>query len=170
MFRRLNMGLLEKFTDIFRERPDEDFDDFYEDAASDYEVPHAARQSRRTRNVSVPKEEKTERFHRLRADSDKVVNIHTTAQVQVVLVKPEQFSEAQGIADNLKMKRTVVLNLESTNRDIARRMLDFLSGVAYAVEGSIKRVANSTYIITPYNVDVLGDDIIDELEHNGMFM
>ena len=90
--------------------------------------------------------------------------------MQVVLVKPEQFSEAPSIADNLKAKRTVVLNLESTNRDIARRLLDFLSGVAYADEGSIKRVANSTYIITPYNVDVLGDDILDELEHNGMFM
>ena len=164
------MGFLDKFTDIFKERPEDDFDDFYEDTSSDFEVPHAARQKRQTREVSVPREERAERIHRFRAESDKVVNIHTTAQVQVILVKPEQFNEAQGIADNLKAKRTVVLNLESTNREIARRMLDFLSGVAYAVEGSIKRVANSTYIITPYNVDVLGDDIIDELEHNGMFM
>lgn len=164
------MGFLDKFTDIFRERPEDDFDDFYEDTSSDFEVPHASRQRRQTREVSVPREERTERIHRSRADSDKVVNIHTTAQVQVILVKPEQFGESQGIADNLKAKRTVVLNLESTNREIARRMLDFLSGVAYAVEGSIKRVANSTYIITPYNVDVLGDDILDELEHNGMFM
>ena len=164
------MGLFDKFTDIFRERPDEDFDDFYEDTSSDFEVSHAARQKRQTREISVPREERTERIHRFRADSDKVVNIHTTAQVQVILVKPEQFAEAQEIADNLKAKRTVVLNLESTNREVARRMLDFLSGVAYAVEGAIKRVANSTYIITPYNVDVLGDDILDELEHNGMFM
>lgn len=164
------MGILDKFTDIFKERPEDDFDDFYEDTSSDFEVPHAARQRRQTREVSVPREEKTERLHRFRAESDKVVNIHTTAQVQVVLVKPEQFSEAQNIADNLKARRTVVLNLESTNRDIARRMLDFLSGVAYAVEGSVRRVANSTYIITPYNVDVLGDDILDELEHSGMFM
>lgn len=164
------MGIMDKFTDIFKERPEDDFDDFYEDNSSDFEVPHAARQRRQTREVSVPREERTERIHRFRGESDKVVNIHTTAQVQVILVKPEQFSEAQGIADNLKAKRTVVLNLESTNREIARRMLDFLSGVAYAVEGSIKRVANSTYIITPYNVDVLGDDILDELEHNGMFM
>ena len=164
------MGILDKFSDIFKERPDEDFDDFYEDNSSDFEVPHAAKQKRSTRDVSVSREEKTERLHRSRADSDKVVNIHTTAQVQVVLVKPEQFSEAQDIADNLKLRRTVVLNLESTNREIARRMLDFLSGVAYAVEGNVRRVANSTYIITPYNVDVLGDDILDELEHNGMFM
>lgn len=164
------MGFMDKFTDIFKERPEDDFDDFYEDNSSDFEMPYASKPSRQTRSVRVPKEEKTERIHRSRAASDKVMNIHTTAQVQVVLVKPEQFSEAPSIADNLKAKRTVVLNLESTNRDIARRLLDFLSGVAYADEGSIKRVANSTYIITPYNVDVLGDDILDELENSGMFM
>ena len=102
-------------------------------------------------------------------NNDKVVNIHTTAQLQVVLVKPERYEEAAQIADNLNERRTVVLNLEGTNRDIARRLLDFLSGVAYANNGQIKRVANSTYIITPYNVDVMGD-LIDELENNGMFM
>ena len=164
------MGFMDKFTDIFKERSEDDFDDFYEDNSSAFEMPYAPKTSRSTRSVKEKKKKKTERTHRSRTASDKVMNIHTTAQVQVVLVKPEQFSEAPSIADNLKAKRTVVLNLESTNRDIARRLLDFLSGVAYADEGSIKRVANSTYIITPYNVDVLGDDILDELEHNGMFM
>ena len=102
------------------------------------------------------------------AASDKVVNIHTTTQLQVVLVKPERFENASEIADHLREKRTVVLNLESTNKDIARRLLDFLSGVAYANEGKIKKVAISTYIITPYNVDILGD-LIDELENNGLY-
>lgn len=101
-------------------------------------------------------------------DPNKVVNIHTTTQLQVVLVKPERFEEAAEIADNLNEKRTVVLNLESANRDVARRLVDFLSGVAYANSGQIKRVANSTFIITPYNVDVMGD-LLDELENNGMF-
>ena len=100
--------------------------------------------------------------------SNKVVNIHTTTQLQVVLVKPELFENASEIADHLRDKRTVVLNLESTNKDIARRLLDFLSGVAYANEGKIKKVAISTYIITPYNVDILGD-LIDELENNGLY-
>ena len=99
---------------------------------------------------------------------NKVVNIHTTTQLQVVLVKPERFENASEIADHLREKRTVVLNLESTNKDIARRLLDFLSGVAYANEGKIKKVAISTYIITPYNVDILGD-LIDELENNGLY-
>lgn len=99
---------------------------------------------------------------------NKVVNIHATTQLQVVLVKPERFENASEIADHLREKRTVVLNLESTNKDIARRLVDFLSGVAYANEGKIKKVANSTYIITPYNVDILGD-LIDELENNGLY-
>lgn len=100
--------------------------------------------------------------------SDKVVNINTTTQLAVVLVKPDRFEAAAEIADHLKDKRTVVLNLEQTNKDIARRLVDFLSGVAYANEGKIKKVANSTYIITPYNVDIMGD-LIDELENSGMY-
>ena len=103
-----------------------------------------------------------------RNDPNKVVNINTTAQLQVVLAKPESFEEAKAVADNLNEKRTVVLNLESANRDVARRLVDFLSGVAYANGGQFKRVANRTFIITPYNVDVMGD-LLDELENNGMF-
>jgi cell division inhibitor SepF len=103
-----------------------------------------------------------------RNPEDKVVNIHTTAQLQVVLAKPEKFEEVREIADNLNEKRTVVLNLESVSKDVARRLIDFLTGVAYANNGQIKRVANSTFIITPYNVDVMGD-LLDELENNGMF-
>jgi cell division inhibitor SepF len=106
------------------------------------------------------------------ADSErrgnKVVNIHTTTQLQVVLVKPERFENAAEIADHLREKRTVVLNLEQTNKDVSRRVLDFLSGAAYANEGKVKKVALNTYIITPYNVDILGD-LIDELENNGLY-
>ncbi len=100
---------------------------------------------------------------------NKVVNIHATTQLKVVLVKPERFENASEIADHLKEKRTVVVNLESTNKDIARRLIDFLSGVTYANEGKIKRVAANTYIITPYHVDIMGD-LIDELESSGLYL
>ena len=108
--------------------------------------------------------------HRSKYDDrrNKVVNIHATTQLKVVLVKPERFENASEIADHLKDKRTVVLNLESTNKDIARRLIDFLSGVAYAGEGKIKKVAANTYIITPYHVDIEGD-LNDELENNGLY-
>ena len=103
-----------------------------------------------------------------RRSGNKVVNIHTTTQLQVVLVSPTRFENASEIADHLRDKRTVVLNLEQTDKNIARRLIDFLSGVAYANEGTIKKVALSTYIITPYNVEILGD-LIDELENNGLY-
>ena len=111
-----------------------------------------------------------ERGARARDDErrNKVVNIHATTQLKVVLVKPERFESASEIADHLKGKRTVVVNLESTNKDVARRLIDFLSGVAYAGEGQIKRVSANTYIITPYHVDIVGD-LIDDLESSGLY-
>ena len=103
-----------------------------------------------------------------RRGGGKVVNINTTTQLQVVLVSPSRFENASEIADHLRDKRTVVLNLEQTDKNIARRLIDFLYGVADANEGTIKKVAAATYIITPYNVEIMGD-LIDELENNGLY-
>ena len=136
--------------------PYEDEDEEYEDDFDD--TPR-----------SVPREPAFEdRRNKTEDRRNKVVNIHATTQLKVVLVKPERFENASEIADHLKDKRTVVLNLESTNKDIARRLIDFLSGVAYAGEGKIKKVSANTYIITPYHVDIEGD-LIDELENNGLY-
>lgn len=94
----------------------------------------------------------------------KVVNLNSGTQLQMVLVKPERFEDGISIADHLNAKRTVVLNLESASREVTRRLVDFLSGVAYANDGQLKRVANSTFVITPNNVDVMGDVLLEELE------
>ena len=118
--------------------------------------------------VPAKKEVFEDRRPKLEDRRNKVVNIHATTQLKVVLVKPERFENASEIADHLKDKRTVVLNLESTNKDVARRLIDFLSGVAYAGEGKIKKVAANTYMITPYHVELEGD-LIDELENNGLY-
>ncbi|MDR1260580.1 MAG: cell division protein SepF [Oscillospiraceae bacterium] len=106
---------------------------------------------------------KNEREKYNKSDAKKVLSVNTTTQLQVVLVKPEKYEDAGEIANSLNSKHTVVLNLESTSKEISRRLLDFLSGVAYANDGQIKRVANSTYIITPYNVDIMGN-LLDEIE------
>lgn len=97
----------------------------------------------------------------------KVVNIHAAAQLQVVLVKSERYESAKEIADHLRAKRAVVLNLESTNKEATRRILDFVSGVAYAQDGKIRKVAVSTYMITPCSVE-LPDNLVDELENKGL--
>ena len=156
------MGIFDEFKRLAHPYEDEEMDDF-----DDFDVPArpAERRERAPRNegaYNAAAQEENERR------SNKVVNIRAATQLQVVLVKPEKFEDASAIADHLREKRTVVLNLESTNKDVARRLLDFLSGVAYANEGTIKKVALSTYIITPYNVDILGD-LIDELENNGLY-
>ena len=100
---------------------------------------------------------------------NKVVNIQTTAQLQVVLVKPSAFTDAKQIADHLIANKTVVLNLETASPENKRRIIDFLVGVAYANGGSLKPVANLTYIITPYNVGFIGEDLVGELENNGVY-
>lgn len=154
------MGFMDELKKIIHPYDDEDYD--YED---DFEEP--------SRDSRSPFDDRKEdrRSEERRADGrhNKVVNIHATTQLKVVLVKPERFENASEIADHLKEKRTVVLNLESTNKDVARRLIDFLSGVAYAGEGKIKKVAANTYIITPYSVDIMGD-LIDELENNGLYL
>ena len=156
------MGLMEELKRLARPYEDE------EDEFDDFEP--VSRISERPERRSMKEQQTASVFDTPEPPrrSNKVVNIHTTTQLQVVLVKPDKFEAASEIADHLRDKRTVVLNLESTNKDVARRLLDFLSGVAYANEGKIKKVANSTYIITPLNVDILGD-LIDELENNGLY-
>ena len=155
------MGLMDELKKIIHPYDDEDYD--YED---DFEEP--AKESRSLFD-DRKEERRDERREERREDRhNKVVNIHATTQLKVVLVKPERFENASEIADHLKEKRTVVLNLESTGKEVSRRLIDFLSGVAYANNGQIKRVATSTFIITPYNVDIMGD-LIDELENNGVF-
>ena len=137
--------------------PMNDEDDEFEEIFDDRDSPFLDDRSRSNDRGSI-----------IDSRRGKVVNIHATTQLKVVLVKPERFEAASEIADHLKEKRTVVVNLESTHKDIARRLIDFLSGVAYAGEGKIKKVAANTYIITPYSVDIQGD-LIDELESNGMY-
>ncbi len=74
--------------------------------------------------------------------------------LEMKVVKPESFDSVAQIADHLLSRRTVVLNLESTNKETARRLIDFLSGVAYSIDGSLKKIATNAYVITPNNVDV----------------
>ena len=91
------------------------------------------------------------------------------SQMQVVLVKPDRFEDVEAIADHLYNKKTVVLNLEDANREVSRRINDFLSGVAYANHGNIRKVANSTFIIVARDVDIMGELMLDELGESKLY-
>ena len=98
----------------------------------------------------------------------KVVNINTTTQLKVVIVTPESFEEARDICDHLKQKKPVVINLESVEKEIARRIVDFLSGAVYAVDGNIQKISAGIFLVAPYNVGIMGD-FKDELRNKGVF-
>lgn len=83
-----------------------------------------------------------------------VAGADTSSAVELKVVKPENYASVTEIADHLLNNNTVVLNLEATNREVAKRLIDFLAGVAYSIGGQLKNVSNNTYIITPRNVDV----------------
>jgi cell division inhibitor SepF len=165
------MEILKNLKDFFvpqEDGDDEQFEDSYQRKSSSSDREY--RDSRSDRDYEGSRSYRAERFDDAEEKRNKVVNIQATAQLQVVLVKPEKFQDSKQIADHLIAKKTVVLNLENASSDNRRRIIDFLVGVAYANGGTLKPVANQTYIITPYNVGFIGGDLVDELESNGVII
>ncbi len=89
------------------------------------------------------------------------VSVSTGSSIEMKVVKPDSIDSVRQIADQLLSRKTILLNLEDTNKETARRLIDFLHGVSYAIGGNLKKVANCTYVITPSNVDVSGDQLKD---------
>ncbi len=117
-------------------------------------------------NSQLLEEEETETFDG--GKRNKVVKIHTTAQLKLVVMSPESFEDARDIANHLKNKKPVVINLESVDRSISQKIVDFLSGAVYALDGNIQKVSNGIFLIAPYNVGIMGD-FKDELRSKGIF-
>ena len=183
-------GLMDKLQKMWNPPEDEyEYDDYPEETqteaeeSQDYGSGSVREESRRAAPVSsfssfsgytprehVPKDLTSRDYTSRDVSPGKVVNINAKTQLQVVVRNPVSFGdEVRSIADELLRRHTVVLNLEKTDKETSRRIVDFLSGVAYANNGKIKRIATATFIITPYTVDLTGDDVLDELESNGLY-
>ena len=156
---------------------DEDFLDEAEEVAAPEAAPEKPRMSNPFAGFSFGGGDKAEAApaaapaapKAAKSGSGKVVNLAAGANgMQVVLVKPERFETAAEIADHLRDRRAVLMNLETTAKETGRRLIDFLSGVAYAQGGKIKKVSSNTYIITPSSVNLMGD-LMDELESTGFY-
>jgi cell division inhibitor SepF len=172
------MGLLDELKKLTKPYSGDEYDDFGDELS---EVPpetpvKPVEQPRRSAPVPPPPLERKNPFsdfetghQSIQPKREKVVNLSPQNQVQVVLVKPERFETAAEIADHRRERRPVLLNLEQTNKDIARRLIDFLSGVAYAQDGKVRKIAANIFMLTPYNVDVLGD-LLDELENTSLYL
>lgn len=148
-------NIMGKFKNILKQPEEEmDYDDYYEDEQEE---------STSAAEDELDEDEEEEQ-------QDNVINIHDSGKVQFVLFKPEAFDkDITTIADELIKRNTVILNVEQTNKDVARRIIDFLGGVAYAHRGKVSRVAEDTYIVMPNNVTLTGEDVMDEVESDNLY-
>lgn len=131
------MGLIKKFKDYFLE---EDYDEYEEEYEEEEETQEVAKGNAKPNVVSLPSVQKSSK---------------------VVLIEPRAYAEAQEIADHLKNRRAVVVNLQRIQHDQAKRIVDFLSGTVYAIGGDIQQVGTKIFLCTPDNVDVTGSISID---------
>jgi cell division inhibitor SepF len=132
------MGFLGRINDMFKE------DDSYLEEEENF-------------NVSDENTEESFEEKAAPAAAAKSTGVGSAASLEMKVVKPERMDAAFGIGEHLLAKRTVVLNFEDTNKETVRRILDFLGGVVFAIEGNIKKVSDATYIVTPKHVDVTAD-------------
>ncbi len=135
------MGVIQSFRNFFMANDEEEYDDVFKETE---EVENNV-QEKRTREVKI----------------------NSSPTLQIVLARPTDFSEVKSIGDDLNASKTVLLNLETVKNEDAKRILDFLSGVAYANGADIKMMAQKTFAIMPRNVGFSGVDLMGELENNG---
>ena len=145
---------------------DEDYDDYDDemDDSFEEEAPQPERTPRFGRREAAPAQEpaftpavnNTTTFTPASTGFNGQV-VSSSNKIQLILVRPESFNDAPTIAANMRAKKAVVLNLEGGEKNLARRIVDFLSGCGYALDGSAKKISQATYLFCPYNMEVLGD-------------
>lgn len=136
------MGLMNRLGDLFKSEEEYEVDEEYEGYDEEEEQPVAAAPAPAPKAAPV---------------SRPTGGISSGAALEMKVVKPERFDEVRTIGEHLLARRTVVLNLEETNKETTKRIIDFLCGVVFAIDGQVKKVANATYVVTPKNVDVSGE-------------
>ena len=168
------MSFLDNLKKFAQPYADDDYDDYDDEEYLDdeYEEPAPRRApARRTPPAPAPVEEEEDDdfgFGMSAAPaaapapaansfSGRVVNMSTGAKQEVVLFRPSNFGDTTKAADALRGNKAVVLNLENVDKAMSRRVVDFLSGCVYALNGSVKKIAQSAYLFCPHNMDVVGD-------------
>ena len=156
------MGVMYKFLNYMKLNPDDDYeyvdDDYYDD--DDEEETPAPKKAVFSREDSEPESRPVKK-----AASNKVTSIRSVGGsrnlsadgMQVCVIKPTSVEDGREITETLLANRTVVLNLEGLEVDIAQRIIDFTSGSCYAISGNLQKISHYIFIVTPPSVDISGD-------------
>lgn len=151
------MGLLDTIKN-FISVPDEEYDEEFDEVEEQAEPKKKVQSEPVKRNEAAP-----------RIIGGKSKTVAYNPAMQVVLVKPERYDDVTSIADHLNDKKTVVLNLEAADRDLSRRIVDFLSGATYANHGNMRKISRGTFLIVPNGVDMMGELMLEDFEENRMY-
>lgn len=174
------MSVFDGFLNMMRLGPDDD-DDFYDDGYED-EVEEKLKSIRSTAKSNVPEFSDTEQpAVEARRPKEKPQNKITPMRsssrraqsaggMEVCVIKPTSFDESREITETLLANRTVVLNVEGLDVDIAQRIIDFTSGSCFAMNGNLQKISNYIFIITPESVDISGDfqSFVDSFDISGI--
>ncbi len=168
------MGVLDKFLDVMRLNADEEEDDFYEDDFYDDDEPEVKARSFRKEKNRTEYEEPNAKKDRSKT-SQKITPIRSTKKqgangMEVCVIKPTSVEDAREITDTLLSNRTVILNVEGLDIEIAQRIIDFTAGSCYAINGNLQKISNYIFIITPASVDISGDfqNLLDSFQTSGL--
>ena len=117
------------------------------------------------RNEDIENQEEEEDDRRIWGRRSKVVNMPQTQQVKMVICQPTTFEQSEAICDLLKEKKSIIVNLEYVNKDIARRIVDVVSGAVHALDGNLQKVSNSIFLVAPYNYDITNEMAREEIKN-----
>jgi len=168
------MGVMDKFLNYMKLNDEDEDDDYLDDdyLDDDEEEAPAPRRTSKSKNVDFSEENSGEKTSR-KTFQPKVTPIHQSTSrrvsangMEVCGIKPSSFEEAREITETLLANRTVILNLEGLDVDVAQRIIDFTSGSCFAISGNLQKISNYVFIITPSSVGVSGD-FLDIVENGG---
>ena len=155
------MGVFDRFLNIMKLNDDDYDDDYYDDDefVDDYEPPRSRRQIFSKEEAEpLPEESRRERsIHTSKVTPMRSPSRKITSGMEVCVIKPSSVDDSREICETLLTNRTVILNLEGMDVELAQRIIDFISGAAFAISGNLQRISNYIFLVTPANVDISGD-------------
>lgn len=168
------MGVLDKFLDVMRLNPDDEEDDFYDDDFYDDEEPEVNKKSFRKEKNRTESDEASSRKDRSKS-TPKITPMRSVKKqgangMEVCVIKPTSVEDAREITETLLSNRTVILNVEGLDIEIAQRIIDFTAGSCFAISGNLQKISNYIFIITPASVDISGDfqNLLDSFNTSGL--
>lgn len=155
------MGVLDKFLDIMRLSDDDDYEDDFFDEEEDFEETPKKSFFKKNKKYDFDDEDEDDYFEEKKSSNSKITPMRQPARrgatMEVCVIKPSTVDEAREITETLLSGRTVILNLEGLDLEIAQRIIDFTSGATFAINGNLQKISNYIFLVTPTNVDISGD-------------